>query len=415
MAANPVLVGGALLAGGAALWALYKAWQAKQASTTDNFCNGLCNGLTGAELAACQATCQLGSTIIGAIPDPFTDSEGAWKNQISSDAKNNDELNGPIALHVAIPDLGGPTPDSALTGNALLYQNGCSPFFDAPGWTKCKAGTLDMYASAVRARAGGGDYSNDASGEAALVTNAGTVQPDPRGYTGDGNVETVHINKNNFLTGLPGDPTTKGPFGAKGSGLEMYIVQTSDSSTDPLPASVHNLLYQYSGDVCSTLPDGTKNCPDETEVGPLTWYARGTRITCPAGQVPKSVLQGANGIANTDPVGTEVCVSAIGGADLCNGTQPPPGFTWDITNGVWIRATPGQPVNAGPCDPNFGKCIGASCVQQTKVGTGVNEQGGASTGTSSTRSTSTAGTSSSSTINLNLDNHGFAGGLGGFL
>jgi hypothetical protein len=398
MAANPVLVGGVLLAGGFAAWAWFKSRQAQQASTTQNFCNGLCDGLTGPELAACQATCQLGSTIVGDIPDPLTCSECDWNNQVSGDAKNNDDLNGPIAVHVSTDGIGGSDPESAVTGNALLYQNGCMPFFDAPGWTACAKGTLDMYSSAVYARSPGGDYGADAATEHALVTNAGTVQPEPRGYTRDGHVEVVKINKNKFLTGEPGDPTTKGPFGAGGSGLEMYIVQTSDGASDPnaddaaIPPDAHPTLRQYVNDAAP---------PDS-----LTWYSRGTRITCPAGQVPKSVLLGANGEPNPDPIGTETCVSAIGGANLCNGTQPPAGFTWNRTGGVWVRATPGQPIDPGPCDPNFGACVGPSCINQTRAGGGINSLGGTTSASSSsgsasstTRSTSIGTRSTSSTVN----------------
>ena len=131
MATNPLLVGTALLAGGAAAYALFKWWQAKNATAADDFCSGLCGGD-----ATCLSLCDpIGNGVEQIVQtlDPFTDSEGAWKNQLTGDAKNNDELNGPIALHVATPDLGGPTPDSTLTGNTLLYQSECSPFFDTPG------------------------------------------------------------------------------------------------------------------------------------------------------------------------------------------------------------------------------------------------------------------------------------------
>src|SRR5262249_19232083 len=151
-------------------------------------------------------------------------------------------------------------------------------------------------------RAGGGDAMDEAATEHALVTNFSGLpdyasnpygaRPANGDYVGDPGsdgefIPYEPINKNNFLTGLPGDPTTIGPFGTGDDAL--LVVSTGDGT------GYGNSTGQLA------------QVPSEVGQGRWSWISRGTRITCPAGQAPRTILLAGQGQVNPDPVGVETC------------------------------------------------------------------------------------------------------------
>lgn len=327
--------------GGAALWALYKAWQAKQESTSQQFCIGACGSDTTC-IASCGVIVTIGEDIGQVLNEanPFYNGQNHFSNGLQSDVTNNNTLNGAIAIGNTV---GGDTQLNPLMGPALMYANGCQPFSDAFGWSKCAPGTLDMYSDGVISRHGGVDETTNEAGEAGELTQHLGLVPFGAGIgyqdqttspPTDGSLNLQPINKDGFMGGQQGDPTTFGPWGPPGSPWAMYVNQTSDQYADLQNLSGRETLTQTAA---------------ESAIGPWTWMTRGQRTTCPDGQVPKTVLLGVNGITNPDPIGTEACVSQTGGSDLCVNGQPPPGFSWNPSAGVWVRATSGQAINPGPC------------------------------------------------------------------
>ena len=378
MATNPVLVGGLLLVGGAAAYALYKAWQAQNQTATQNYCNGLC----GTD-ATCLAACNAAGSLLGGIgsalnqANPFTNSTQDYQNGLNGDIANNNSLNGAIAIPNTV---GGDTILNPLQGPALQYANGCQPFFNAPAWGKCAPGTVDMYSDAVISRHGSGSDDDAEAGTSGKVTQNLTVAPLGAGagyndYTNGNNANTPHGNlvlvpivNENFMTGAIGDPTTFGPWGPTASPWNMIENQTDDQNRGGQPWGGEPTYSQTAA---------------ESAIGPFTWMTRGQRTTCPSGQAPKTVLLGSNGVANPDPIGTETCVSIQGGSDLCVGGQPPPGLTWDSTTGVWVKAKAGQAINPGPCATGTVGCVGPACNTIIgRGGSGTFSNGSSSAGTS---------------------------------
>jgi hypothetical protein len=352
MSTNPLLIGGLVVVGGASLWALYKAWQAKQQSASQQYCAGVC-GTDAACLAACAAAEGIVDAIGTGLSDinPISDSGTEWETGLQKDIASNNALNGAIAVPNDIAGSLAGTPRNPLLGPALQYVNGCQPYFDAPGWVACAAGTVDMYSDGVISRHGGtsSDTTMDYAGEAGEVTPLALPQPKGLGLgyaigvnsdnsINEGTVVVQPINKNNFMTGAQGDPTTFGPFGPYGSPY-MMMAATTDDGTEPGTLGQHTLQTQTT---------------EEQAEGPFTWQARGTRVTCPSGQVPKTIQLGALGIANPDPIGTEACVSSIAGADLCVNGAPPPGLTWNPSAGVWVKWSGIGAQNPGPCATQTG-------------------------------------------------------------
>lgn len=248
--------------------------------------------------ASCRATLDT----LGKL-NPFHDSSSDFTNEQSRREANNQKLNGPPVLarpNVPADPAFGPR---VVAGQTLQHANGCVPYFDAPGFAKCAEGTLDMYGSAVAAGAGG-ELNIDEQ------TMARTLGEGPGGAWSSFEIESANtgrggLNKNHFLTGQSGDPTTRGPF--------------------------------------------DKNAP--------YWYVRGKKVSCGPGTAPRAVLlqqygdapSGANGGDCLDVFADPRNVRTEGGC--VNGMPSIPGTTWDPVMRAWRPLRAGESVNPGPCAP----------------------------------------------------------------
>jgi len=351
----------------------YLIWKALQpAPVVDDKCTQLCKLVPDYEGAqtACIDACKIGQLlgpVISAI-SPFYDSSEQWEHEVYRRTNINNAANGGDASSggvfgigatkadtsgdsgatVAAPPGSIPMPKitparapfgsthygdgastSELVGSVMRYPNGCEPYFDAPGFSKCGAGTLDMYASAVDASSS----KNYGITEKDLVVRAPTYTYVPLSSS----TRTTPINKNAYGTGGPGDPLTTGPF------------SDGDSQIDATTGKEINWKAN----------------------GGLYWWVRGVKVKAPAGSklVPRAVVMQNKRNAGdtdasvlvaisalTDPEAVELVDPAAGGSGVtvkvdCNAVQAKDStFTWDPSSGgFWRRMKAGETRNLGPC------------------------------------------------------------------
>lgn len=286
--------------------ALYLWWKSRKTQSPQQGGGGVCASLCqaaagqGIPLDTCISACGGIGNVLGAV-NPFHNSVDDLQNERDRREANNQKLNGPPDASYK-PYSSGPF--FPLTTSTLRHVNGCEPYFDAPGWSKCAAGTLDMYASAVAADAGRQDLG---------ITEASLTTPDVfvsletmKSYLDTtGTLPQHKIDKNAFMTGGAGDPTTTGTY----------------------PGAIQEW-----------------------------WTVIGRNVTCPVGQAPRAIMLQQYGLPPTTEDSARECVSTFQnpavvsqGGGCADGMPTIAGVTWDPATSSWRRLQPGEAVNPGPC------------------------------------------------------------------
>jgi hypothetical protein len=193
--------------------------------------------------------------------------------------EENKRLNGAVKTPLVPVDVWGNDPVSVQgagatyrnqRGTVLEFQNGCQPFFGAPGFSKCAPGTKDMWEVAWADRPNPG--LNEFKTDPAYLTMKERLAS-----------SLVTVNKNAFNSGRGGkpdpsnaDPNTHGPF-----------------------------------------PDGT---------GGQFWVVKGKRIACPSLQAPDTLVNAERGITDNRTTSTPTCVPISGTTSPWGGSTvaPPP-------------------------------------------------------------------------------------------
>lgn len=323
-------IAAALAGGGLYLW-----WKSRQQpSGGGGLCAQACAAASsqGIPDAACLAACNGLGNFFGSFG-------GGSRFTAERDRRQavNDQLNGapdvanPMGLWGTVngaSDLYGDNHPGAvpaiIQSKVLRYKNGCVPLYDAPGFQRCAAGTLDMYRTAI------GAVSQDLNfgGEEALqappafeTVEAKQAWVDAHGGDDINFVAWRHIDKTHAMTGQSGDPTTQGPW----------------YGTDGKPF----------------------------------WYVRGKRVSCVKADsitghplAPRAiVLQAHDDSAAASDVDAASCVDIFAdptvvsqGGGCANGMPTIPGTTWDPVTKSWRRQTvlevlAGTRINPGPCAP----------------------------------------------------------------
>jgi hypothetical protein len=293
-------------------------------------CKGLSSLLSSVGVPMTPEMCQKGLSGAGAVLDVIGGLNNKSDQQYAEEKRRdaiNRKLNGDIAVgHPLMPppnyrDIAA-APDP-MKGGVIEFQNGCQPFFGAPGWSKCATGTQDMWRNSIYKAVGIGTSELNERAQGAYRTY------DEYEAARKAKNVTRPMIKGALRTGSPGDPSMAGPRPNK---------------------------------------DGT-----------FRWWVRGKVVDCATGQCPKTVLQGAKirdhrdnpsgtYAATTDERDDVTCVpvdslgtpatppppgtsSSSSSQVACVGAQPPAGMTWDRA-GYWRRLQAGETPNAGPCDPN---------------------------------------------------------------
>lgn len=313
MSALPWIAGGLAL-GGLYLW--YKQRAGASSKPEEDSCAVACR-LSGPYCIDGGASCRATNAVLAAL-SPFHDSSEMLTGEVANTRKINDALNGEIEVTNALAH--GAT--TVLTGSVLKYKSGCQPYAYAPGFSKCKPGTLDEYISALQHRAGV-DFpatEQDNVTEEAFTTVAARLAyeakhqdlVDSASHWYELNVSGTqhanvfeHVVKEKFMTGAAGDPTTVGPWA--------------------------------------------------NTTGGAFWMVRGKRVDCPSGQAPKAIVYQAyqrdpSALTDDDaraPVPIDQDPAVVHTQLGCVGTSAPPGFTWKA--GGWKRLAAGEVPNPGPC------------------------------------------------------------------
>lgn len=276
-----------------------------------------CAGLSGDAKTACEAA-QLAWGLVQQLPNPFNTGADNLKRQNAATAKNK-QLNGGA---IKTPNNQGSFV-AGLMGDAIEYVNGCQPFHSgvwgenqqgATGWKKCAPGTIDMWQASFDTSGcdSHNGYSCDDSAARAPVTCAPAfLEPQLP--------EVVNAaRKDQWLATSTGtgsidpndpDPTTHGPYFAKGWG--------------------------------PTEADGTKVGYTGVPPGVLRWYVKGVVVDCPPGMCPK--------------LGTEGDGKYFLGAEY--GCQVKPGATVDTNTGqvAITGGTSGIPFPHVPGTSGYGR------------------------------------------------------------
>ncbi len=216
MSALPWIVGG-LAAGGLYLW--YRSRAAAPPPT--DACGALCKAsgpycVDGG--ASCRALGQLAQSA-------GFDAGGAYYTERDRRESVNAGLNGAADI-MNEPSQGigyDVTSDGQIANpvgaKTLRYKSGCVPLYGSPGFAKCKAGTLDMYSSAIDSAAG----KHLGLTETSLVhVGAYMTKADRDQVINNTNRPWPRIAKGDAMTGKSGDPLTQGPY-SDGSGLWWYV------------------------------------------------------------------------------------------------------------------------------------------------------------------------------------------------
>jgi len=315
--ASPALIAGGLLLGGG----LLLLWRRQAQQKQQDLCAAACAGD-----AQCLAACAAGKAIAGLLGDAWDAVKPGRPNAqvLSDEAKHNDALNGPIKTKLKRLDPtrtaayanttigGGATPDQqraafnaaseavfgiapfdpsdhrgtasspqgvalpfGLGGNALEYENGCTPFKGTPGWGKCAAGTVDMFGEENRLLA-----------EDVLV---------------DDNTAKWHR------------------VAARAAGSANNVASAIVGLTDP--------SAMFTGSIDPMRPDPTTQGPIATSDGKQQWLVAGQPLVCNKGDYPVTTADGKAFVLPGKCAGR--------GTQVLTGACPPPaGFTWDVSNGA---------------------------------------------------------------------------------
>jgi hypothetical protein len=171
------------------------------------------------------------------------------------------------------------------------------PYFGSAGWYACKEGTLDMYRSAVDARANVRAGTDIGFREDSLVSEPvfatvaertaweqgkSFLYADPDGVSAVGPIVKTH-----FLTGQAGDPTTIGPW-SKG------VFGGGQLASKNIPS---NTLFKPGQAFFSTTD----------KPGDQYWLVRGLPVKCGAGFAPTSVLLQKFATGDVVNYGPELC------------------------------------------------------------------------------------------------------------
>lgn len=297
----------------------YVIWKRSQKPPPEKSeCQKLCdlipdvNGSKQECLAACLVAGLL-APVLDAI-NPFYDSTAQITGEVKRRQDINDGLNGKTIVQTVQSGVGF---GLILSSPTALYENGCEPYAYSPGWTKCKAGTLDMYASAIDA----------ASGKNRGITEADLLCKAP-GYTPQDYASTRSrkIIKDNFMTGGAGDPQTLGPWDEQKH----------------------------------TPGQGPPGEPNYTKTGNYYWFVRGVAVSAPPGSAPRAVVAQmqsrpqAEIAAMTDELARQPTLTTINLSDTRTNydcaSAPGSGFTWDPSIRGWRRMRGFEVQNLGPCD-----------------------------------------------------------------
>lgn len=350
--AGPSQIVAVVAAGGA----LYLVWKMTKSSAppppTDP-----CAGLSGEDLLICKAA-GIGAGIIGAVAGAVTTNpDRAFAAERDRRKAINDQLNGP-------PDtalVGDVTGYTTLRGDATLYSplppsvqplryaNGCEPFYASPGWSKCKAGTLDMYEMAIEQapEANGGGLSN------------------PK-ILGESDARVIQV----FETPAAFEAAKANNQKAHDNGDDSHWYQTDfiGMGFDPTPVEKLNKDHFGTGASGDPITAG----PWVDGAGVIWWLVRGKRFNAPAGKVPLAIAirvtargfetdadRDAKIIALTDDqavslidVGTYGAGSGTGNTTNyagCPAIVANPNLTWDAATSSWQRLKAGAKRNLGPC------------------------------------------------------------------
>lgn len=315
------------IAGGIGAGVLYYLWRKNQVpATPDDFCAQLCKA-AGSFCVDGGWSCRQSNQVIGNFFDPG----GAYYSERDRRESVNSGLNGAADIlnppeGVGIDDIGGvgqhagaDTIPQTVGAHTLRYKNGCVPLFGAPGFAKCKTGTLDMYASAINLGAGS-PYSHEA--ESDLTTPGAYVTAAMRAQ--EALIRVFRVNKNHAMTGGSLDPTTVGPFGTDVVNAPYWYVRgqkvIGTSTTAPRAVVMQHFAHGHAGQE-GTTDDQIANLSDADAMA----------------LVP----------IDRDP---SVIVTQIG---VPCGT-PNPGFSWVSTNartgsGYWTRTKSGSSDKVAPC------------------------------------------------------------------
>ena len=277
-----------ILGGAVAIGGLILIVKAKQKQQSKSACEQACGND-----ASCIALCSIGSSVAGGVVGALT--PGRSNTQVLDDeAKKNDALNGPIKTRTRkLPDPYVPASKDdlpevpfGLGGNAVEYESGCVPVWNAPGNEKCAPGTVDMWGEELRKVVDDQD------------------------------------------------------LGADKHSLARAARLTPDSPLPPV-VNVFDRHVMRSGSFDPQMPDPTTQGPQHNADGTNTWLVAGVEITCPSGQCPEL----ADGSHFAWPPRCAPVPELIqgGGASpavgqVINGCPVPPGWTW---------VPPGTKVNDG--------------------------------------------------------------------
>lgn len=293
---------------------LYLLYKSKQDTTQDDFCTKACKA-AGVFCIDGGASCRAAS---GALAGSGFNAGGTYYAARDKRQAVNDGLNGPAQILNDPQGIGYDVTSGGLVVNpvgtkVLRYANGCVPLEYSPGWYKCKAGTLDMYSSAI-------DHDPDAHSalnqtETNLVEVGAFLTIAERNQTvANTSRPWARINKDHAMTGATGDPATQGPYG--------------------------------------------------TESAPW-WYVRGQKVSGSPGLAPRAVVMqhyGPGGERDASIVNltdaqakelvsiyTDPAIIHTDISDTCGVVNP--GFTWvgPAVGGHWERPAVGQAPRARPC------------------------------------------------------------------
>ena len=314
--ASGALILGLAAAGGVAflVWRQRQQAKPKPSSTCDDVCHTA--GDPGGHdvcVAGCNAAGGILGALVNAIPNPFHDSNDDWNNAAHTRDENNKHLNGAVELPLPLPSV--PAGLAGVEGTVARFKNGCVPFANAPGFSKCAKGTLSMWTEDVAAASG--DY------------DAGPIDYSRVGglhvYQESADKEhNVEASAAETFVGTQGDRFTNGPF------------SWSDSS--------------YAADLAKGLayPD-----PSPSVDKARAWLDRGKVLRCPPGQAPDDIVRGLLGQRGT--AGTCSTPGAVGGTLVSGDCEAhhAAGFTWDAKSGTYVRqrAVESFPGQNSQCPP----------------------------------------------------------------
>jgi hypothetical protein len=243
--ASPALIAGLAVAGGVG----FLIYRARKAAATQKSCDEICKTAKDAySYGGCMATCVASDLgVFGAIGSLFN--TGRPNAQVlADDAKHNDDLNGPIKTKntklvtttvTELDDKGFPVDGGVITddqrssgkspraasvpyglgGHAIEYQNGCVPFWGAPGYEKCAPGTVDMFGAEHRLS---GESVDMTEVWRYVATRAANPKPAKNTNKVVEQADYHAIRSGSFDPAAP-DPTTQGPI-ANGDGSYTWLV-----------------------------------------------------------------------------------------------------------------------------------------------------------------------------------------------